>query len=150
MSSETVNQMRTDTNTLLAEVLARIASSGQLQEKDRRWLTERLNDAMAHERNMKILELLVTDDDAFYKVLFLGGAAASVLGAALGIVDTAVPSDVFPDGLAVAGLPLFVGGITTQVFAGIMLAIPRTFGDDGIQFTLEAGGFGYSGKTTVG
>jgi len=122
----------------VATVLATLQNEGKIDSKDKRWITTRLNEIYDHERGMKILELLITDDEAFYKLLLLGGVGAAAIGTALAMVlDTSDEDSVVPDGIIVAGLTIIPAGMTLTTFAALMLAPKRIFGDDGVQFEIE-------------
>lgn len=124
---------------IVASVLSKIAESGKLTSADKRWITERINDMHQHERNMKMLEYLATDPDAFWKMILLGSMGITALGAAFAIVPTLTPdTDVLPDGFAVAGLTLIPAGLAASVLAVIMLMPRQIFGENGVQFEIEA------------
>lgn len=141
---------------IIADVLSRLSENKNLEPRDKRWITERINDMHQHERNMKILEYLATEPDAYWKMILLGGMGVTALGAAFSIVPTITPdTNMFPNGFVVAGLELIPAGLTLSVLAAIMLVPRQLFGEDGVQFEIEAAGSipiigGGSGTLKVG
>lgn len=128
------------TNQAFAEALARIGESGKLTKADKKWLTKTREEMQEHERNMRILELMLTDNDLFWKLILLGGMGITALGAAFAVIPEITPETVpLPDGLVVGGFLLLPAGITISAIAMIMLAPRQIFGDNGIQFEIEGG-----------
>lgn len=124
---------------LTAEVLSKLAAKDHITTKDRKWITSRLQEAMDHERQIRLLDNLITDPEAFFKILFIGGAAVTTLAAAYGIVTPAIDANtkIFDEGVKVADLGI-LEGMTITTYAALMLACPRVFGSDGIKFKADA------------
>lgn len=125
----------------LGEILKVIAANPNF--KDKRWMTEKLDQLEAHETKIALLRALEADPDLFYKILMVGGAGATIL--ALIVPD--FTTNVQMPGLAIADYALIPAGLTASAFAGVMLAWPRVFGPDGIKFEGEATVLGLAGGT---
>lgn len=145
---------RTQGHDSISSILIELAKKDKLTKQDKYWFTEKFKEMRTHERNQYILHALIENDDMFYKLLFLGGGGLTLLGAALGIViPSALGDEEFASPMSFAGLVFIPAGITVMIFAGIMLAIPRCFGRDGIQFEAKGGVSitgGVSGDLKVG
>lgn len=56
----------------IGQILAAIAREGKLTEADKRWISEKIDQANKHERNMALLEAL-KNPDFYLLTMFLGG-----------------------------------------------------------------------------
>lgn len=132
-----------------AMVIAELVKNPNFSMDNQRWLTERITEIQDHEMRVMFFRALEADPDLFYKILLLGSAGVTFLGAMLasGVLPE---SDAFGSEMKIGGLLLLPAGLTLGVFSAIMLAVPRTFGPDGIKLVVDAGGFGIEGHLEVG
>lgn len=140
------------TQTKAIDVLVAAIQSGKLNKQQRYWITKKLSQVMEHETNLEIIRAYQNDPDLFYKLALIGGGAVAVLGAALsGMTDSIdKENNILPGGLILGDMMLIPAGLTLSGFSAFMLAFPRVFGPNGIQFKASGGGWGMSGEVELG
>lgn len=112
-----------------------------------RWATEKLQFVADHELKLRLIDALAYDDSLFYKLgLVLGSATAvagAIFGTALPVIEEKFPGVSLGQGEGLVWL--FPAGLGFGAVCGVMLAIPKCFGSNGIQFEADASFFGVAG-----
>lgn len=71
----------------MAQVLEKLASSGKLSQKDKRWITQKITEERDHERNMALIKAFAADPELKYYMGMALGAGVGFIGAFVGQLD---------------------------------------------------------------